>query len=260
MKKILVLLGSCRKNGTGYTFVKSTLEKTKEKGIEIEFLNLSDYNIKPCIGCTVCFKKEEEFCPCRDDILDIVMKMKEADGIVLVSPVYERSVSGLMKVFFDRTCFLIHRPAIFGKLGINVAVADLAGAGSTLKLMDVVTGSWGVRQRGSFGVLAVKYRNDESYRKKIEGNFERVLKNFQEELLDDKVQKPRFRELAKFNLWKIKNRNFKEIYPYDYKYWEKNGWFQSYYYYDVKLSFIKRSLLNIMTVFIQKILIKRTGL
>jgi multimeric flavodoxin WrbA len=55
---------------------------------------LSDYNLKFCSGCKLCFDKGEQFCPHNDDRDAIIAKLEEADGVVFASPSYVFQISG----------------------------------------------------------------------------------------------------------------------------------------------------------------------
>ncbi|MFX1313911.1 MAG: NAD(P)H-dependent oxidoreductase, partial [Promethearchaeota archaeon] len=67
---------------------------------DTELINLYDYNIEDCIGCWSC--SELGKCFKNDDFEHLFEKVKEADIIILGSPVYWGNISGIMKTFFDR--------------------------------------------------------------------------------------------------------------------------------------------------------------
>ena len=100
MVNILAIIGSPRKNGNINKIAKEILKGANENGHKIELINLYDYDIKPCLGCWSCVQKEN--CIIEDDFEAIFNKIKNADIIVLGSPVYWANVSGMMKNFFDR--------------------------------------------------------------------------------------------------------------------------------------------------------------
>ena len=55
------------------------------------------------MGC----KKTSEVCVLKDDLSEVLEAVREADVIVLASPVYYADVTGQMKLFIDRTyCYL----------------------------------------------------------------------------------------------------------------------------------------------------------
>ena len=84
--KALAIVGSPRKNGNTEILVRYTLKAIEEEGIDTELVHLGDVEIKPCTACMLC--KKEERCPIDDDLFPIYLRMKEADAIILASPVY----------------------------------------------------------------------------------------------------------------------------------------------------------------------------
>ena len=60
MKKILLINASNRKKNT-YNLLLSIERILKEKGLQTEIINLSDYKIDFCKGCEVCVLKGKCF-------------------------------------------------------------------------------------------------------------------------------------------------------------------------------------------------------
>ncbi len=101
--KILGLNGSPRQNGnTGY-LIKYTLDQLEKKGIETEYINLSDYKIGQCTGCYKCVEAKK--CVIQDDFMTIFEKMVESDGFLLGSPTYHSSITPQLKAVLDRSGF-----------------------------------------------------------------------------------------------------------------------------------------------------------
>lgn len=105
LKKIIVLNGSPHKEQS------STMRVTEAfvKGLNLsgeyitEYVNISDLNVKPCIGCLSCWGKTEGECIIKnDDIVPLKSKILEADIIIESFPLYFFAMPGSMKVFTDR--------------------------------------------------------------------------------------------------------------------------------------------------------------
>jgi multimeric flavodoxin WrbA len=101
MKKILGIGGSPRGGGNSDILVKSILKSAGENGAITEEIQLRDYQIQPCIGCERC-RKDERCTGLQDGMQLIYPKIEEANGLVLVSPVYSYNVTAQMKSFIDR--------------------------------------------------------------------------------------------------------------------------------------------------------------
>jgi multimeric flavodoxin WrbA len=59
-------------------------------------------DFKGCQGCGAC-KTKRDTCVLEDDLTPVLSAVREADLLVLASPVYFGDLSGQLKCFFDRT-------------------------------------------------------------------------------------------------------------------------------------------------------------
>lgn len=92
--------GSSRKNGNTRILLEIICDETRRAGIDSEIISLSDFPLRGCLGCFAC--KGQARCITIDDgFNDCFAKMREADGIVLGSPVYSADVSAPMKAFWN---------------------------------------------------------------------------------------------------------------------------------------------------------------
>lgn len=99
-KKLLVLVGSPRKEGNSDLLCDEFIKGAKEEGNETKKIYIQDYNLNYCLGCYTCTKTGK--CVHDDNIDEIIDAMVEADVIVLSTPVYFYAISGQMKTFIDR--------------------------------------------------------------------------------------------------------------------------------------------------------------
>lgn len=106
--KILGINGSPNKKGNTHKLVDYCLQETEVKGAQIlDLIDLTDLNVSYCRGCHVCNGTR---CAIEDDFPRIIEpKLLEADGIILGTPVYIASMSGLLKTMIDRTYKLRHK-------------------------------------------------------------------------------------------------------------------------------------------------------
>ena len=130
--KVIGIVGSPRKNGNTELLTAHTLRAISEEGLDTELIRLAGLEIKPCNACMVC--REGESCPIEDDLFPIYLKMKEAEGIVLASPVYFGSATAQIKALLDRVGYisLAHGKPFNGKVGGALVVARRAGKNFTL--------------------------------------------------------------------------------------------------------------------------------
>ena len=85
---------------------KHALIAAKEAGAEVKFVNTMDMTIGHCTGCAACSKLRDNGkqikCILKDDYLSLENDVLEADGILLVTPVYALAPTGQLKNFIDR--------------------------------------------------------------------------------------------------------------------------------------------------------------
>ncbi|MBI5190356.1 MAG: flavodoxin family protein [Nitrospirae bacterium] len=97
--KVLAILGSARRGGNTELLMKEAL---RGAGVEAEVLDLAELNYVGCQGCKACRQAGADGCMFQDDMQMLYDKMKEADALILGSPVYYGEVTGQMKSFMDR--------------------------------------------------------------------------------------------------------------------------------------------------------------
>ena len=101
-KKIIVLNGSPRKNGNTSALVKAFREGAESAGHSVTEFWLEGMKINGCRGCCAGGKNPESPCVQKDDMERIYPAYKEADVVVLASPLYYWTISGQLKCAFDR--------------------------------------------------------------------------------------------------------------------------------------------------------------
>lgn len=126
--KVVGIAGSLRAQSNTLHYVKTGLEVLEQEGLETELISLRGKEIKPCTGCYDCVKKG--YCTIKgDDFDEILAKMREAEGLILGSPVYLSSVVPQMMALLARATFVAYWNEKFftGKVGGPITVARRAG-------------------------------------------------------------------------------------------------------------------------------------
>lgn len=135
--KIIFVNGSPRCKGNSDTVIQYLERYCMENHIEYNELRLREKSINSCLGCNLCHQKAKQ-CSHNDDfsneIFDIIL---DADAIMIVSPVYQGSVTGIMKNFMDR-CEMFRKGRLLkNKLCGGVAIGGYSGGGQELTLMQI---------------------------------------------------------------------------------------------------------------------------
>ena len=129
--KVIAFCGSARKKGNTAMLLEKVLEPLKEAGAQTELVELAGIDLRGCRACMKCFSKKNGRCSIEDDpVNDFIVKMKEADAILLGSPTYFADVTTNIKSLIDR-CGMVSRAngdMYRRKLGAAVVAARRAGA------------------------------------------------------------------------------------------------------------------------------------
>ena len=101
-KKIIILNGSPRKTGNTAALTSEFAKGAREAGNTVTEFFLGSMNIHGCKGCFGGGKNPDSPCVQKDDMDKIYPVYKEADIVVLASPLYYWTISGQLKTAFDR--------------------------------------------------------------------------------------------------------------------------------------------------------------
>lgn len=102
MKKIVVLNGSPRRNGNTSALTEAFAKGVRESGHQVTEFFLDGMNLHGCKGCFGGGTNPASPCVQKDDMDKIYPAYKEADIVVLASPLYYWFISGQLKCVFDR--------------------------------------------------------------------------------------------------------------------------------------------------------------
>ncbi len=225
-KKVIALNGSSRKRNT-YRILQELGERFTAAGIDFELLHLKEYDIRHCRGCERCITSGR--CPLEDDFERLQRTLTGANGLVLSSPVYIGSVSGRLKVFFDRTCSWYHRPVLVGRPVLLAATTAGSYASYTAKYMKRTAIGWGMHPAG-FVLRTVRTLNNPV----SEGEYGEFLRCLS---LPSSQYRPGLAQLIHFQVQKVLALKILDI---DSAYWKKKGWDRSLYYYRCRIGPLKR--------------------
>jgi len=105
-KKVLVLLGSPRREGNSAILAEKISKGAMLAGGEVETVFLHELNIAPCKSCYACQRPKSIGCSIDDDMQQIYHEMLSADAWVIATPVYWFNMSAQTKLWMDR-CFAL---------------------------------------------------------------------------------------------------------------------------------------------------------
>ena len=100
MSKVLIITTSLRNKSNSDILAKKVMQGAIDCGNDVELVSLKGKSISFCIGCLACQKTQK--CVLNDDMIEIAEKVKNAEAIVFVTPIYYYEMSGQMKTLLDR--------------------------------------------------------------------------------------------------------------------------------------------------------------
>jgi multimeric flavodoxin WrbA len=128
--KVLAFNGSPNKEGNTWHALRMVAAELEKEGIETEIIQVGNKAIRGCIACGQCVKNNNEQCVLPgDEVNGWIQKMKQADGIILGSPVHYSAVGGTMKSFLDRAFYVtsVNNGMLRHKVGTSVVAVRRSG-------------------------------------------------------------------------------------------------------------------------------------
>ena len=122
MSNVLVISTSLRAKSNSDILAESLMAGAKEAGHEVAYISLKGKEIKFCTGCLACQKTQK--CVQKDDAIAIAEKVKNADTLVFVTPIYYYEMSGQMKTLLDRLNPLYSSDYQFRKIYMLTVAAE----------------------------------------------------------------------------------------------------------------------------------------
>ena len=100
-KHILILKGSPRQKGNSAVLADRVAAGARDAGADVEAFYLHGMDIRPCDACDSCHEAEG-VCIIKDDMQILYPKLRQADAIVVASPIYWFTVNAQTKLCIDR--------------------------------------------------------------------------------------------------------------------------------------------------------------
>jgi multimeric flavodoxin WrbA len=124
-RQVLIFKGSPRAKGNSSLLADEAAEGAKKAGALVESFVLHQMSIHPCDACDTCH--ETGVCVLMDDMQMLYPKLRQADAILIASPIYWFTINAQTKLFIDRWYALEehHGNALKGKqFGIIFTYGD----------------------------------------------------------------------------------------------------------------------------------------
>ena len=132
--KVLIINGSPRVGGNTTLALSQMTNIFKENGIEVDYVQVGNMNIRGCIACAACHNGREN-CVIDDIVNELAPKFEACDGMVVASPVYYASANATLVACLDRLFYSTKFDKRM-KVGASVAVARRGGCSATFDQLN----------------------------------------------------------------------------------------------------------------------------
>lgn len=137
--KVIAINGSPKKGGNTFQALNMVGDELIADGIDFEIIHIGHKLIRGCQACGKCAISKDEECSVKtDDLNKWIQQLKNADGIIIGSPVYYSGIAGTMKCFLDRVFYVSgSNGGLFRhKVGAAVVALRRTGGSSTFDSMN----------------------------------------------------------------------------------------------------------------------------
>lgn len=113
--KVLLINGSPHKEGNTFIALSEVANTLESHGIETTIIHIGTKAVQGCIACNKC--REKGRCAFKDELYNTVLEnIREADALLVGSPVYYAGPNGslcalLDRLFFSASGLLSYKPA-----------------------------------------------------------------------------------------------------------------------------------------------------
>jgi multimeric flavodoxin WrbA len=137
--KVIAINGSPRRSGNTAYALRTVGSVLASENIDFEVVNIGSSPVRGCLACGSCQINRNGQCAITTDTVNDTLKlMRDADGIILGSPVYYSGIAGTMKCFLDRAFYVASANGGWfrHKVGASVVAVRRSGGSSTLDALN----------------------------------------------------------------------------------------------------------------------------
>nr|WP_233120854.1 flavodoxin family protein [Chlorobium sp. KB01] len=136
---VIAINGSPKQDGNTFHALAGVGSELQKNGIGFEIIHVGNKPVRGCMACGACARNRDEKCSITTDPLnEWIQQLKNADGIILGSPVYFAGVAGTMKCFLDRAFYIAAcNGGLFRqKVAASVVAVRRTGGSSTFDCLN----------------------------------------------------------------------------------------------------------------------------
>ena len=131
--KVLIINGSPHESGNTRTAIDEAIKVFEENGVDVHLMNIGNKDVRGCTACYSCGKTGK--CVFNDAVNEAADILRDANGLIVATPVYYASANGTVVSFLDRL-FTSSKFDKTMKVGASVAVARRGGITATFDQLN----------------------------------------------------------------------------------------------------------------------------
>lgn len=131
--KVLMLNGSPHVHGNTALALAEMEKIFAENGVDCEIVQVGSQPVRGCVACGYCNTHGK--CVVKDQVNEVAEKLRDADALVVASPVYYGSANSSLTAFLDRLFFSASCDLRM-KLGASVVVCRRGGASAAFDQLN----------------------------------------------------------------------------------------------------------------------------
>ena len=200
--RYLIINGSAHKGNTwNLAMVVKNCMKVYDINASFKEIHLLQEEIPFCNGCSLCFRKGNEFCPHNNKIQPIIEAIDEADGIIVLSTTYAMRETALLKNFMDHLNYMMHRPYFFKKKALIITTTGGVGANSAAKSISAELYGFGFNKCYLLPTASLSW-NAYVPGTSIKVKCDKIAKKFVNDVMSEKLKAVRYALIIPFNLFR----------------------------------------------------------
>ena len=150
--KVLLINGSPRKEGNTHIALTEVANALESSGVKTQLINIGTKAVQGCIACKKC--EELGRCAFNDELYNsVIEQLKDADGVIIGSPVYYGGPNGSLCALLDRVFYSSHELLEY-KPAAAVVVARRGGTTATFDRLNKYFGLY------SMPIVSSQYWNN----------------------------------------------------------------------------------------------------
>jgi multimeric flavodoxin WrbA len=164
---ILILQGSPRKSGNTAWMAEECKKAAEAAGHQVTLVDVAHKKIAGCLACNYCHGKGNGACVQQDDMQEIYPLLKEAEVLVLASPVYYFTMSAQIQAPIQRV-YNMNKPPKVKKMAMLLSSYSPNVYNGAIGEYHGIQSYWGVEDVGIVTARADEQKTETTRNKILE--------------------------------------------------------------------------------------------